>query len=205
MLRLRPFVLVASLAAFPATAQNLLTNPDFTGSLSGWSTSSFASSTATFGGSTGSTALGAAILTAGPGAERGVRGPHGSNPYVILRQCVSPIEAGSYDLKAHTHTSNASGDASNQVAVVLWDGLDCGGNPIDELATNANADFSGISPTNWTERSRSAMTFPQETMSVAVELLVDAGTQPSSTTVYFDHVFFGLAGTPVTLQSFDAE
>lgn len=205
MLRIRSLVVFAALAALPAPAQNLLSNPDFTGSLSGWSTSSFASSTATFGASIGSTALGAALLTAGPGAERGVRGPHGSNPYVILRQCVSPIASGSYDLKAHTYTSNASGDASNQVAVVLWDGLDCGGNPIDELATNSNADFSGISPTNWTERSRTAMTFPQETMSVAVELYVDAGTQQSSTTVYFDHVFFGLAGTPVTLQSFDAE
>jgi hypothetical protein len=124
---------------------------------------------------------------------------------VILRQCVSPIAAGSYDLKAHTHTANASGDATNQVAVVLWDGLGCSGNPVDELATNANADVAGISPTNWSERSRTAMTFPQETMSVAVELYVDAGTQQSSTTVYFDHVFFGLAGTPVTLQSFDAE
>ena len=36
--RIRLLALVASLAALPATAQNLLSNPDFTGSLSGWAT-----------------------------------------------------------------------------------------------------------------------------------------------------------------------
>lgn len=192
-------VLAALCADAPAAAQNLLTNPEFTSSLSGWS--SIGSGTATHDPSIGSTALGAVILSAGVGQT------------ATIAQCVAVSAASQYDLKHQTHYSGGGGpNSTNTVLVRFFSGAGCTGTDLGTLETNSNVAVSGISPTNWFSRERLALTPPAGSVSARVEHSAIYGAVPTGpaggpapATVFGDHSFFGLTGTPVTLQTFDGE
>ncbi len=200
-MRFRPLslVLAALCAGAPAAAQNLLTNPEFTSSLSGWS--SIGNGTATHDPSIGSTALGAVVLSAGVGQT------------ATIAQCVAVSAASQYDLKHQTHYSGGGGPSStNTVLVRFFSGAGCTGTDLGTIGTNSDIAVSGIDPTNWFSRQRLALTPPAGSLSARVEhsAIYDVAPTgpaggPAPATVFGDHSFFGLTGTPVTLQTFDGE
>jgi hypothetical protein len=202
-MKIRPLVLGIALAVLadgaPAAAQNLLTNPDFTSSLSGWS--SIGTGTAIYSASIGSTALGAVTLSADVGQT------------ATIAQCVAVSAASLYDLKHHSHYSGGGGpDSTTTVLVRFFSGAGCTGADLGTLGTNSNLAVSGINPTNWSSRELLSLAPPAGSVSARVEQSAEYGAVPvrravplSPATVYGDHSFFGLAGTPVALQTFDVE
>ncbi len=202
-MKARLFVVGLALAVLaygaPAAAQNLLTNPDFTSSLSGWS--SIGTGTATYSATIGSTALGAVVLSADIGQT------------VTIAQCVTVSAASAYDLKHHSHYSGGGGPSSSTAVLVrFFSGAGCTGTDLGTLGVNSNPAVSGINTTNWVSRELLSLAPPAGSVSARVEQSLDYWTVPvrpavvpSPATVYGDHSFFGLTGTPVSLQTFDVE
>lgn len=187
--------------AVPASAQNLLTNPDFPTDLSGWTPAVTGTASATFLGGIGSAALGAADL----GADQ--------DGIVTLSQCVAVTALSLYDLRTDTHT--VSGAGQNGVLVRFFSGAGCTGTDLGAFPTDTVVSVPNPADgTSWLRRSRTSLAAPAGAVSARVELLVSViSSSPSrkpqgigfTAEVYFDHAFLGATGTPVTLQSIDTE
>lgn len=187
------------LLAAPLSAQNLLTNSEFTTNLSGWTATG--NGLSSYNAGVGTTALGGADL----GCDFGQS--------ITLSQCVNVTALSLYDLTVDTHTN--AGGGSNGVQVRFFAGAGCTGTDLGVFPTNSNGSVpSPVDGQIWTRRTRAAQAAPATSVSARVELFVSVpaqGRPPASplgdlpARVYFDHAFFGAAGTPVTLQTIDAE
>ncbi len=191
-------LLGALVLAVPASAQNLLTNPDFTTDLSGWTATG--NGTSLYLSSQGSTALGSADL----GADQDMS--------ITLSQCIAVTALSLYDLRTDTHT--VSGAGQNGVFVRFFSGAGCTGSDLGSLPTDTTVSVPNpVDGTSWLRRTRSSLAAPAGAVSASVQLFVSVISSKSpkplgggfTAEVYFDHAFFGAAGTPVTLQSLDAE
>ena len=182
---------VAALWPGWAWSQNLLANPDFDSSLTGWTPSVVSVGGSVHSGASGSPAPGSANLwaqyvTAFSGAALG--------------QCVAIAAPGQVDLFARFLQTSGFGD--RRVEATFHPGAGCTGAGVTVVQ-----DSYGFLPDGWTEIGRLAYTLPAGTQSAWISISVGAEGPPDGVVqVRFDHVRFGPAGTtPVALESFAIE
>ena len=195
------FCLLLVFGAFPAVAQNLVTNGSFDSDTSSWNFT-------TPGTFTHSTSLDA------DGNPASGSGELANSSTVVFgtsfaAQCItSGISGGSsYDWGARMRydTGNVqTGSGRANVVVSFFDGPSCGGSNVGGSTT---VDFTSSNTNIWTQNEVLGFTAPGGAVSAQVGLWT-VKTEPSGTimTVNFDNVVFGPAGIlPVELESFFVE
>lgn len=188
-LRLIVLFAIGLVIASPSFAQNVVTNPNFDTTLSGWSTVVYATwdNTLDFGGNTPTN-----------GSARGTTGP-GSGT-LAGNQCFTVTPSTSYSFGGMVYVRDAL--MSGYIGVAWYTSTDCTSGVIG----------SNVSPTISTVGSWNASNGPNPVTSPATAQSVNftlgfnnapAATGPGS--VNFDNVFFGPGTFPVSLQDFSVD
>jgi hypothetical protein len=169
--------LVLWCSAASASAQNLLTNPNFDTDLSGWSVFG-----AVFDGTAGSPTPGSAKFTASVA---------GTNATIFsgLTQCVSGIVAGtSYDVSGQLRLSSAPPGGTAFVAVAWYTGAACT-SPVSTDGAN------GVSGATF-QTSGGSFVAPAGAVSANFTVWIATSTTPGSFTVNVDDAFLGTPAPP---------
>ena len=152
-----PLLAIVFLAA-PATAQNLLVNPDFdqdpTVLGNGWSTTG-----------TGDLLWNHA---SGDPSQPSARTSQNGNESMTLYQCVPIVGGSSYDFSARSYTYTSIAPAMNSVSLSVFASDDCSGAPLENVIANQQT-FP-----NWGLRERVGYVAPANARSARIELLSNA-------------------------------
>lgn len=172
-----------SVAVNPAAyAGNLLPNPDFATSTSGWSISlEFPGARLELDTDDGSPAAPSAVLFSGPGINDAVS------------DCI-PVSTGRFDL--FVNLKPGLNDVRVGAAVVAFSDASC----TTYISSLAHTQLTDVALSGgWYRQSARNFMLPDGTQGIQVAL---SNNNPGP--IHFDHVRFGPAGTtPVMLQSFD--
>jgi hypothetical protein len=169
--------LVLLCSAASASAQNLLTNPNFNTDLSGWNAFG-----AVFDGSAGSPSPGSAQFG---GSLAGTN----ATISVGLEQCVSGIVAGNtYDISGQLRVSSAPSGGNARVAVSWYSGAGC----TSGISTRT---ASGVSAATF-QQSSGSFVAPAGAVSAIFSVWIATSTTPGSFTVNLDNAFLGTPAPP---------
>lgn len=165
-------ILTVALMVTPATAENLLVNPDFdldpTVPGNGWST--IGSGTLLWNQANGDPTP--------PSARTDQIGTES----MVLFQCISVTDGMSVDFSARSFTHSSIGTASNGVSLTVFPTGDCSGAPIETVTTDRQS-FPG-----WVLRERFGYITPANTLSARIELSSDANG--TNNFISWDNVMF---------------
>ena len=187
---------ILAASAIPAHAANLITNPDFTTDLSGWTVFTSSGGTVTFDSTSGSPTTGAIRLTASNGGV------------AQAKQCIT-LGPQSIDLIVRRYIVTSVGPITEaDTNWIAYSGANCLGNLVGAFATNAVTGFPGFfngAAASWDELYSLSQSLPAGTVSVQVSIYISAGAS-ATLDFLFDDIRFGPSGTvPVRLQSFDVK
>jgi hypothetical protein len=163
-----------ALLAFSASAANLITNPDFTTGLDGWTVSD-GDGTATLDNSTGSPAAPSIQLVAG-----------GTAPNMSVESsCMQIDDSNHVDL--YMNINGASGFAIGSISAFSDTACTVGLSAINSDAYAATQ--------AWGTYSMSDVVLPPDTRSAKVVLTAGMGSSTTQGDANFDHIAFGPTGT----------
>lgn len=174
----------------PAAAQNLLANPDFSGSLTGWNVLANGSFTVLHDPAVGYTAPGSLqILTAGTTTVS----------LAVADQCVPVVGGARYDaLALFRPTGGLAGVLRGSVRVNWHADPTC-----SSFITYVASNIAGPNTDVWHGLTAANILAPATAQSALVEVRIPATIGAAAG--HIDDVFFGLHGTPVELQELSIE
>ncbi|UXI65913.1 hypothetical protein [Tahibacter amnicola] len=212
------FGFLAFAFASTASAQNLVSNGDFTSDITTSWTAENAGGTGVTGSGvydddSGSATVGSARLNlaeSGPGSTGVVQG---------LNQCIAAPGSPPWDfggrIRFTLDNPGAGGPNLAFIAVQFYAGANCTGSQTSQLlftgsGTSVNGFVDGVAVANWERVSQTGFADPMPggsaTASVRIAARVQTDGTGDSLSALFDGMFFGPAGTtPVSLQSFSVE
>lgn len=187
--------LLLATAATSAAAANLITNPDFSTNIAGWTIKTTGSATVTYVPDSGSPTEGAIHLTAGNGGS------------AQANQCVT-LTGSIVDLIVRQYAATSVAVQTATAEVTAYDQPNCTGNILGFSAFNSvpvTGYFQGSVASGWNEISahEDLSNFHPVSALVSLYVLASAGGNGD---YYFDDVRFGPSGAlPVKLQAFDVQ
>ncbi|HEY6892987.1 MAG TPA: hypothetical protein VI258_02385 [Rhodanobacteraceae bacterium] len=166
---------LGSVLALPATAANLIPNPDFTSGTDGWTMSTTGSGTATLDTTTGSPDAPSVRLVANPA----------NTDVSVFSSCVPVDDSENVDLFADVRGN--AGAAT--IEIDTFSDTSCATALSQIVSTPVQANGT------WTPYALENVTLPNGSRSALVVLTATEGTDASAGDVNFDHIQLGPTGT----------